>query len=409
VLAQPNARTAALVGLADQAVYSLTNLALAVVVAASVPIREFGIFSVLFLAYTLLGGVVEAFAGETYVVHHSVGGTDSAQARSAVSGFAVGLGVIAGVVAIASWVVAPSDTTQAVAAFGAVLPFLLLQNVWRSVLFADENATGALFNDLTWAGTQVVAVILALTLFDATVTVLVLAWGLGAIVASLVGIGQTGALPRPLEGAWWVRKHGRSSAGFGFEFLSLYGASQLVIVLIGVFAGLEDIARFRVAQLIFGPINIAINGARIAMTPLAAQRLVQSAASLKPFIRNLGLGLAGSAGLWGLAALLMPESIWARLFGDSWPGSDQLLLPFALGRVFLALGFAAVVGMRALKAGRASLVSRTASALFSIGLGGLGAWISGAEGAAYGVLAATLLGSAFMWERYRDAMLAGSR
>lgn len=402
-----SASRTALLGLTDQGVYSVTNLALALVVAQNTTAREFGSFSAVFVGYTLLAGVVEALSGETYIVHHSAGTGSKRHAQSAVTGFAAVLGLVCGLLALGIWLAYRSETTDALAAFAVVIPFLLVQNAWRSVLFASGRAGAALVNDLTWAVVQLVAVTVVVVFFEASVPLVVLAWGAGAVVAAVLGIVQTGSVPDPFSAVGWVRDHGRSSGAFGAEFVSLYGASQLVIAAVGAFAGLEELARLRVAQLIFGPLNVVVNGARVAATPIVAQRYEVQRSTLRPAAYAVGGGLAAISAGWGIVVLALPEGVWSRAFGDSWEGAAPLLVPFAINRVLLASSFGAVIGMRVLKAIGASLQSRTASAVLAVVLGGGGGALAGAEGAAWGLLGAAALGAGLMWLRFGSS--AGSR
>ena len=184
-------------GLTDQAFSSITNFALASIVARTVTAVEFGAFSLVFSVYLLVLGVVRAFATLPMLVRYSASEHEgwSDGARRATGWAIVGGGIAAAVCAGLSLVF--RSAAGPLLALGVSLPGLMLQETWRLAFVARGKPAAALVNDIVWALVLAPALWLAVQADTSSATAFILAWGLSGTVAGIFGMLQAGFLPHP--------------------------------------------------------------------------------------------------------------------------------------------------------------------------------------------------------------------
>jgi len=118
---------------------------------------------------------------------------------------------------------------------------------------------------------------------------------------------------------------------------------------------------------------------------------IRAAMAVSAVVTVLGFG-------WGALFLLAPDSVGRALLGDTWPGTSAILWPMILGQLGgnLAHGAAALIGMDRAKVSL-SLQAVFAPLTFVGGIGG--AFLAGAEGAAWGFAAPFWILLPFWWLR----------
>lgn len=380
-------------GAADQGVYGLTNLALAVVVATSVDRQSFGAFSVVLIIYTITIGSVQGLVSEVFTVTHgseASGGVEPSLAEAA--GCSLALGFLVGAVAFAVGAWASGPVAALLPAFAVVVPAMYVQDTWRFALFALGRPRDAFLNDMAWAVVQVAAfVLLKLTHHD-TVRAFILAWGAGALAGAILGTMQTRTIPQPWAAWSWIRQHWSLGGRFAGEFLTLFGSAQLVLAAVAAGAGLAELARLRAAQVLFAPLQGLLNAVRLAVTSVAVQVWATTPRRLGRFSTWLAVALGAAALASAAVAIALPDRIGRKVLGSSWSGVGPLLAPVGLLNVILAVSLGAVTAMRAMRASRASLRARTIMAVLIVVVGSVGAVVAGAGGAAWGLVGAAAVG-----------------
>ena len=229
-------------GIADQGIYSLTNLGLTFLVATSVSVAEFGAFAATYVCYLVVYGLVDGSVGEVFTIEYS--GTRRSQWQPALRAASGATLALALVVTAACLLVVPfvgGSFGEALLAFALVLPALLLQALWRTAFFAIGDPRGAVANDLVWAVAQLGALAVVLTDGRDSIGWLVGAWGFGAVVGAVVGLFQLSVLPHPGRAWGWLRQHHALGLRFSGEFFILYGSSQIVLLALGPLAGLAEV------------------------------------------------------------------------------------------------------------------------------------------------------------------------
>jgi len=388
-------------GIADQAIYSLTNLGLTFLVASTVSAAEFGAFASVYVCYLVVYGLVDGSVGEVFTIQFA--GTPRRRWRPALraaSGATLSLSLVVTVLCLLAVPLLGGSFGEALLAFAVVLPALLLQALWRTAFFAAGDPRGAVANDLVWAVAQLGALALVLTDGRDSVGWLVGAWGVGAIVGSVVGMFQLSTVPNPMLAKGWLREHQALGLRFSGEFFILYGSSQIVLLALGPLAGLSEVGALRGAQVLFGPVQALLLSMRFALRPIyvrtqsaAPERVPRVAAATSGALVLLSLG-------WGAALLVMPADFGEALLGDSWEGARVIIPAMTMQVVALAALFGPFNGLRARANASATLRIGVFTALSGLVLGLSGAALGGAQAAQWGVSVSVAVGGVRLWHRF---------
>lgn len=389
---------------ADQALSSLTNFALGVLVARAVSPKAFGAFSAAYLLFILINNVGRAIGSEPLVVRFSTASTDTLRRAAGEStGMAFVLGLVCGVGCLAASQVFHGSLGAALVALGVSLPGLMVQDAWRYVFMAQGRPAKAAANDIVFAAVQLVAVAAVIGAGHDTVTTLVLAWGGAATFAALAGIVQSGVRPRPTETGTWLRTHRDIAPSFLMDYVMLIGASQLTLFSVGAITGLTDLGALRAGSVLLGPLTTVLTGARLIATPEIVRLRARAP---ERFLKTAVLiSLAGTAvaATFGIVGTLLPAHIGAAFLGRSWPKAHHAFPYLAAGTAGVAANMGALTGLRVMGDARRIIVSRAVSAPLVV-IGGIGGDIAGrAVGSAFGMAVATWLGTAWWWHHFLAA------
>lgn len=384
-------------GLADQAVSSITNFTVGILVARSLGVAEFGAFSLAWVTYAVVINLSRGLATDPLLVRFS--GVPEATWRTAVgqsSSTALLVGVVAGAANLLAGLAIGGEIGSGFVALGIVLPALLLQDSWRYAFFAAGQGRRAFVNDAVWAVALVPAMLLAVP--HGSVSALMLAWGAAGAVAAGYGLVQVRVLPRLNGIGHWLTRHRDLGLRYMIENVSISGAEQLRMYGLGAIAGLASVGAVRGAQLLLAPFFAVLMGLSLVSVPEAARVLQRSPRRLPLFCLLLGGGEAIAGIFWGLALLIaLPDAVGGQLLGSAWPLSSALIVPTTLVVMGGGLIDGASAGLRALGASRRSLRGKLISSAAYASCGIAGAAVGGAAGSVWGVAAAVYFAAAVMW------------
>lgn len=390
-------------GIADQALSSLTNLALGIVVARSVTTDDFGAFSLAFATYLLVMGVTRAVAAQPLVIRYATCSPDQwreATGRSVGSALVIGLAAAAGSVVVA--LVAAGPVRETFLALALTFPGLMMQDTWRFAFFAKSDERSAFANDLVWAMLLLGPLVFVLARGDVSVFTATVGWGAAATAAAAYGVVQAGTAPRMREARAWWREHRGLIPAYVGEFGATAGAEHLSLFAIGGVANLAVVGALRAAEIVLGPVRSLFQGVRQVAQPEAV-RIVATQRHLVRSAALLSLGLAGIAVIGGIALLLLPDAVGQSLLRDTWFEAKPVLLPTALAVAGSGALVGAQMGLHALVAVRRTLSSRVILSamlvVFKVG----GATVGGAVGAASGGALAMAAGAALWWWQFVTA------
>ena len=393
-------------GLGDQAISSMTNFAVGVMVARSLGTTAFGIFSLAWVTYAVILNLSRGLATDPLMVRFN--DASSVSWRAAVrqsSGTALVIGMGTGALSVLGGLLAGGVVGAGFVALGLILPALLLQDSWRFAFFAAGQGRKAFVNDVIWAAALAPALYLAH--LHGTVFEFVLAWGAAGGVAAAFGFLQVRVMPSLSGAGMWLRQQRDLGSRYMIENLCNSTAGQLRMYGLGAIAGLAAVGAVRGAVLMLGPFLAVLMGLALVAVPEAARMLRRSSRQLLLFCLVLGAGQAVAALCWGLVLLfLLPDGAGRVILGEVWDPASALILPVTLELMAASLATGAAAGLRALGAASRSLRAQlTSSAGYLIG-GLVGAVMAGALGSAWGVAVAVLLTSSLWWMELRAALSA---
>jgi O-antigen/teichoic acid export membrane protein len=392
-------------GVADQALSSLTNFALGILVARSFGPTAFGAYSLAFATYLVTLNVSLGLATDPLVVRYS--GTEGPVWRDGLAGgagMALTVGLVSGIGCLLAGLLFGGLLRPALVALGLTMPGLILQDIYRLGFFAVARGRQAVLNDLLWAVVQFFGLALLIGTHRLSVFALVLTWGGAATVAAVAGGLQAGVAPRPARIAGWLREHRELAPRYLGENLTVGGANALWSYGVGAIAGVSALGSLQAARLLLGPLNVLYQGIGIVAVPEAIRVLRVSARHLLSTGMLITGGLGGATLAWGVAMLLLPTRLGVELLGPSWAPAHRLLVPMTLLTVNLALTVGALVGLRALGAARRSLRARLlGSALILSGVF-IGAAVAGAPGAAWGHVTGSTIAVVGWWRQLAEGV-----
>jgi O-antigen/teichoic acid export membrane protein len=393
-------------GVADQALSSLTNFAVGLLVARELGPAGFGAFSLAFATYLFALNASRGLATDALAVRYSdVPAVVWRQAAASATATAVLVGAVVGAgCVVAAVVLLDGAVRSAFLALGLMLPGLLLQDGWRYVFFAARRGRDAFANDLVWALLLLPFIAAVMVSGRTQVQWFVAAWGGAATVAGLAGAAQAGTLPRLSLVGRWHRTHQDLGVRYLSENLSLAAAGQLRLYGLGAIAGLAAVGALRAGELLLGPVNLIIMGIGSLMAiPEAAKLAKHDPARMRRFVVVLAVLLAGAAALWGLVVGVLPDRFGTWLLGATWQPAAALLLPVTVMIALMGVWSAAWTGLRGMGAARRSLRAQFLGASAFLAGALAGGAINGAVGAAWGSAAGNLVACWIWWWQFELA------
>lgn len=369
----------------DQALSSLTNAALSILVARAVTENAFGAFALCFTIYSILVGVSRGLVSEPLTVSYGDASPSRFDvARRSAAGSALAAGFAVGFVLFAFAQTQSEVVREPLVALAVCTPGLLLQDAIRFSFITEGKPRRAAANDFVWAVLQFAAVAWLLYADTSSAGPFVLAWGGAAVGAALYGVAQTRALPAFGSALRWVREQIHLSRFFVAEYLTVLGSVQLAFLIVGAVAGVDAVGSLRGATVLLGPLNILTFGAFAFSVPELVRR---REFPLKRHTQLAGLlsgTLVFAVVAWSTVMVVLPTSAGVELLGDTWPGARSVLVPMAVMMAGVAACLGPLSTLRAFGAARESFLVGLLVATLLLALGTLGVAVDGAHGAAVG-------------------------
>ncbi len=388
----------------DQAVSSLSNFTLGIVVAREVSTPEFGAFGIAFISYLLIVGITRSLCTDALVIRYSDAGTPGRrQAAKEATGAALALAFPMAAVCAAAGLVLGGPLRAPLLALAVCVPGLATQDAMRFAFFALGTPAKAAANDVVWLLGQVAAFAAVFSLGEPAPATLLLAWGLAATLAAVLSPLQARLAPSPQRGLVWTRAHFDLGGRYLLDFFAVIGSAQITIYGLGAVAGLAATGAFRAAQLLLGPLNTLFLGAISAAVPEGVRMTTSSGEDVRPMCRRLALVLTGLALAWVLALVLVPDWVGTAILGESWDAARPLLPVLGVATAAIGVLSAADSGLRSLANAPRSLRARLGMLPLTVGGGLGGALVAGAWGSAVGLLVANCVGSGIFWYQFSRA------
>lgn len=393
-------------GIADQGMSSLTNFAVGIYVARSLPAEQYGAFSLAYVTYASILNASRGLGTDPLLVRFS--GSEPPVWRRAVAsctGTSTTIGVLAGIVVVAVGLLMSGPPKLAFIALGLTLPGLMLQDSWRFSFFALGRGNLAFVNDTVWAIFLIPSLILLHKTGHSNVFWFIIAWGASGAMGASVGPLQSRVVPKLSDALTWVRQHRDLGPRYLLEGTASSGAGQLRSYGVGLLLGLAPLGYVQAVTTLMGPFTVIAFGVGLVTLPEAARLWRHSPQRLPLFCVCLSAGLAILALAWGAALLvILPHGVGQALLGHIWRPTYKLIVPAALVTIGTMLSSGSGTGMHALGAARYSLRAMLVTSVISLACALAGAAMGGAVGTMDGSAVGSWVGVFVYWRLWRRAL-----
>jgi O-antigen/teichoic acid export membrane protein len=390
----------------DQGISSLSNFILGIVVARELPAREFGAFALAFVTFSFVINASRGPSTDPLIVRFSGAPRERWRpAAGAALGTALSMGVVSGVLCLLVGLLIGGDIGTGFVALAVGLPGILLQDSCRFAFFSLLQGHRAFLNDLVWGILQTATLVVLATTDHLTIASSLLAFGGTATVAAVFGSWQLRIAPHVAMVRSWLVEQRTLGGRYLIENVSIGGARQLRMVVVGALAGLASVAEVRAAEILMGPFMTLLAGVSQVSVPEAREVLLDEPRRLIRFCLTLASVQGAGAVLWTVTVLVvLPMGVGQLLIQDLWQPTHKLLFPLGLVLILGCFENSASAGLRALGASRRSLASQLTGATLYVVLGGLGAGLGGAYGSMWGVFCAMSLTQVMWWSQLRRGL-----
>jgi O-antigen/teichoic acid export membrane protein len=393
-----SARRVMVLTVADQGASSLSNFALALIVAHYSSASALGIFAILTTTYVLSQGLVRSMSSDCLLTRSE--SDDVLRATYERAGYlaAIVLSVSLAVLVVAISGLLPSAFTLPFVIFAVSFPLLACQDFARYIGISRYDPAYAIRLDLAWL---VLFLVAYAVLRHAGLTTLPWVFGAWSGTGALVGLWTLRAHlaragRRRLLGFWDESERG-VGLRFAGQFMLATSSTYLISYLLLFVLPLASIGEFKLSQLALGPITVLLVGLQSALIALAAKRFqVDTARAL----RFLALGAIGAFGLtlaWTALVCAVPVHTMTAVLGRSWPRARGIVPYAGLGVALSSVAGAAIAGLRAMRAASENLRLAVVVVPFLFVLSMGGAKFYGTEGAAGGLAVAAAVYSVLAW------------
>jgi O-antigen/teichoic acid export membrane protein len=392
--------TRAVWNIADQCLASLATFAVTILAARAGSAQEFGHFALGLTIYLFLLGVSQAMVNNVFLIRYP--GLSAEQARigaSGAAGLAASVGVVFGVVVIPLGLLVAGTAGPSLAAIAVAFPILFLQDCWRAVLIGRSKPRDATINDTLRIAVQLGTICVLIAFGHVSSPVLLLAWGLGALPAAVLGAVQVGATPSLRRGYEYARRHSDISRFLVLEWVLVLGAAQISLLIVAWLGSPADVGALRGAQTLLGPMNVLGLGAFSFLLTELVRRPLLSVAARRRFAALVGGVLAVIATSWGTVLALLPTKAGTVLLGSTWVGTSTVIVPMTVYVAGAAAATGLLVVLRSVADTRSTFIVNCVLAPLLLGGVVVGQLNGGVVGAAWGFGLATTLIVPFFWFR----------
>ena len=390
-------------GIADQAVSSITNFAVSIVIVRRLGAVEFGTFSLAYVTYSFVLNTSRGLATDPLLTRFS--GTDVPTWRRAVAsctGSALSVGLICGFCTLVAAAVLRGTIGLTLAALGLTFPALLLQDSWRFSFFALGRGGQAFLNDMLWAAALFPALAILWLTGNHNVFWYTFAWGASAGVGAAVGPFQAKVLPKISEAWQWLYATRDLGPRYMVEGTANSAAAQLRTYGLGLILGLAAVGYVQAALVLMGPFMVIFFGMSLIAVPEAVRAMRRSPRHLVIFSVLISSGLALAATAWGAVLLVaLPLGLGHLLLGSIWRQTYPLVLPLTISIVGACASAGPGSALHAMGQAHRSMRAMIVTSALYVACALVGAASGGTVGTMRGAAIGAWLGALVFWREFR--------
>jgi O-antigen/teichoic acid export membrane protein len=370
----------------DQGASSISNFALALVVAHFSHARELGIFALLTVTYVIVQGVVRGLTSDCLLTRTET--DDGLMAQFEQSGYLwafLSAACLSVVVALASIACSP-ELRLGLLIFSACFPFMALQDFSRFIGISRHHPEYSIQLDVAWV-----------VLFALSATALLMAgwnglswlWASWTISGAAVGIWTVRAhLSLPRRQAllrFWLGSERSLGVRFAGQYLLTSTWIYFIYYPLVLVISVDSVGRIKLAQLALGPITVLMAGVQSGLISVVARRFKANRVNALRFCLIAAVGIAATTVAWTLALYYAPIHLMTDIYGPTWRSARWIYPIIGLSLVCGSFSGIAAAGLRAIRAATPNLMLAAVMLpiSFVLCIGGAAEW--GARGFSYGL------------------------
>jgi hypothetical protein len=365
-------------GMLDQGLLSLASLSFLIVAAQFGSSQDLGSFVLGLSTAVLVQSLSRAVSGEALLVRSTRGDFAEDELASSVGLSLMVAGAI-GLLCVALSLFLPEQSAFYLS-LGVAQLGLLFQDATRFAALAKGSSGGLVLIDALYA----VGTTLAIYLAGASH-----AGSYGMLTALGVAAGSVGVLaafafkviPRFGPSIGWMRMHWRLNSSFVSEAALGAVLGYSITLILHVFASGPELAAYRAALSIFGLTSLAINFLRTIVLRDLRESSIRARMQFWQRAGLMAVLVVLTVGLTYFALSLLPGSVGASLFGQTWFVMTSLFAATAINRALAGLSVVPTIFLRVQGITWRATSVRIVVTVIGFGLGPVGAWIAGAQGA----------------------------
>ena len=386
-------------GISDQAVSSAGNFLLTIAAAKAASASGFGAFTIVLATHYIVLTSSRAFVSMPLMMTKAGAPEEVKRLAQGSVSVAATLGVLAGAVSLCIGLIVGGPIGSGFLVYALICPMVLVQDSLRFALQIIKGPKHTAINDTIWTCVQVIIFLpFLLHVWSASPFGYLAIWGFSAGVAAIVASLMLRIRPILKVGIRFVREHWSTGSALLMEGLAASGGGQLAWYVLAVVASLEAGGHLQAAAVVFGPVNIVMNGVLLVAIPPAVRIANRSHSALWRACLGAGAALALIALLATAGAALLPESVGHAVLGASWVGAI-LIIPTGLAFAASAMTLGAMIGYRAIGVAIQTMWLQIGwlpmNALGAVG----GYWLYGTPGAAYGMALTSAVFAGILWHQ----------
>jgi O-antigen/teichoic acid export membrane protein len=382
----------------DQGMSSVSNFALAIIIAHYSDAHVLGVFAVLTTTYILSQGLVRSLTSDCLLTRHET--DDTVMARFEQAGFlsAIAYSVALSVLLAAVGFLLSPEFRLTFLIFAAAFPLMACQDYARYIGISRYNPLYAIYLDLVWLLVFVGAYVDLRHAGLTTLPWIFGAWAASGAVVGLYALWNHAARHR-FRGLFrfWYDSERHVGVRFAGQTLLVTSWTYVIVYLFILVFSVAVIGQFKLAQLAFGPIAVMGAGILTAMIALAAKAFQVDTRRAMRFVLLGGLATAAVTVVWMLALYFAPLHAMTKALGPAWPAARRLVPFIGLSFALSTISGAATSGLRAIRAAKENLRLALVMVplLFVCCMGGALLW--GIEAAAAGLCVGFVIYAAAGW------------
>jgi len=316
-------------GISAQAVNTLGNVALSLLVARESSAVEYGGWAIAYGIYILCLGIFKATVSTSLLIDENAGAGGYRRAGSSNVSVALLVGFVGGLVMYLVSLLTSESVGLPLVLFALLLPGLLLHDALRYVFIKMSKASWTLAIDGLWFVIQICAFVWLISINAATMTSLTLAWGVSATVVGLAvccAARLRFSFREPIT--FFSRSKGVTTKLLVDSIINT-GTVALVPIAVGAVVSIEAAGFYRAGLTLLGPVGLLIAGLSPFLTVDAVGKLTSFRIAVRMATKWI-LGITVISIPYCLAVTLIPDSVGEKAMGEVWLGISGYLLAFAV-------------------------------------------------------------------------------